>query len=312
MIEAGKIERRLPAGRADAARAAFSRRGFLLGAAGITLGAVAAGCGGGGGGNNRNANSGAYRFVDENGAVGASVTVDQNGRVTFWTLDTDQQITDFGQTRVNSSSRFTLESEADDIRTTGEITGSQVFGRTERLSDTRRGFDWGGDRVDSLFGNDVAADFAGTYRVATQISDVDVFLLLGIAPDGNATLFAAFDDLTDNADPFPYRFEGLSFNGSGEVDDRNYFLNLSGDRVALRDDARGLRLLYEFANDPGLGRLSGETFNIPLSASRAVGEPGALIAHARTLSGANAERLRAAFKSHALAARSRQRGRARR
>ncbi len=144
------------------------------------------------------------------------------------------------------------------------------------------------------------------------IADVDVFLMLGIAPDGNATLFAVFDDLTDSADPFPYRFEGLTFNGSGDVDDQDYFLDLSGDRVALRDDARGLRLLYDFANDPDLGRLSGETFNIPLSASRAAGETGARVTPARALSGINAQRLRAAFKSHAPAARSRMHGRARR
>lgn len=310
MIKAGKTELRLPARGVAVAQTAFSRRGFLVGAAGFTLGIAAAGCGGGSG-NSRNTNRGSYRFVDNNGEVGASVTVDQNGRVTFWTLDTAQQITDFGQTRVSSGGRFTLESETDDIRTTGEITGGQVFGRTERLSNTRVGFDWGGDRVDAFFGNDVAANFAGTYQVSTQLSDVDVFLLLGIAPDGSATLFASFDDLTDSSDPLPYRFEGLSFNSSGEVDDQDYFLNLFGDRVALRDDARGLRLLYNFANDPDLGRLSGETFNIPLSAARAVGGAGALGIPVRALNGVNAQRLRTAFKTHAPTARSRQRGRAR-
>lgn len=308
MIEAGKTNPRLLASGVVAARAALSRRGFLLGAAGLTLGAVAAGCGGGGG-NDGNVDDATYRFVDNNGEVGASVTVDRNGRVTFWTLDTAQQITDFGQTRVGRDGAFTLESVADDIRTTGEIQGSRILGRTELLSDTRRGFDWGGERVDAFLGNNAGQEFSGTYRAATAISDVDVFVLLGISSDGNATLFASFDDLTNAADaPALYRFEGLTFDRSGEVDDQDYFLDLYGDRVALRDDSQGLRLLYDFANDPDLGRLSGEQFSIPLTVSRAA-EPGSSAAAPRALSGAGAQRLRAAFKAHAPVARSRQRGR---
>lgn len=278
-------------------REALSRRGFLT-ATGIGALALAGGCGGGGGGNNGTPGeryNGTYFYRDDSGEISASVTIDRNGLVTFWTLDNGLEFTDYGQTRL-SDRRFFFETPLDDVETIADVNGSVITGRTERISNRGYGFDWPeAVRQNPAQRGRPPAQFVGTFYADTLVDgpvrDLDVYILLGVSPDGNATFVGYLNDPNDDVYDADgslievvgafYVYENLSIDPGGEA--YNFLRRENGDRITLSDDPSGLRLLYTFALDDRLpADLRGVTVNVGLTegvssrATRAAaGKPGA-------------------------------------
>lgn len=245
-------------------RGTLTRRGFLIGGAGLAIGAVA-GCGGGGSSDPRDSYDSTFRGRDEGRSVAASVTLDETGLLTYWTLfaDPDAPFADFGQTFVRDD-RF--ETTLQGVTTFGELRGDRIRGRTEDASDSSFGFNWETSRQRAPRQPEPPRQFVGTFEGSARIQGIDVVVLLGVSSDGNATFFGAFDD-PDTADVDFYAFEGLSFDRFG--DGYDYFLNLYEDRISLRESG-GVRVEYTFdPDDASLGGFAGQTFDVPLTVTRA-------------------------------------------
>ena len=253
------------------AAAALSRRGFFLGTAGLAL--AAAGCGGGGDdGTPGDRFNGTYRAFDSDDSedVAVSVSVDEDGLLTFWTLlaDPDVPFADFGQTFLEDD-EFGVT--AGGVTTFGQISGRTIFGRTQDASDRDFGFDWRAERIGRP-ADRPSDDLIGMFQGRARINDIDFFALLGVSPDGNATFFGAFDDVTNNTgDPDLdidfYDFEGLSFDRSGAGYD--YFLDLYGNRIDIDGDlGNSVRLFYTFSSE--FPDLEGDTFDVRLDRVRLI------------------------------------------
>jgi hypothetical protein len=250
-------------GRARVAR--LSRRRFLMGAAGLAA-LAAAGCGGGGdsGGGSYNGTYRQLRFFGENDSVAASVSVDRDGRLTYWTLRNDRGDTfaDFGQTRLDDE-RFDVTEQG--IRTAASVRFDDIEGYTEEDRVNGYRFDWRAARVGSAPELPPRA-VVGTFAGDGFVNGLNMTVLLTVSPDGNATFLGYFEDPNVADDDF-YAFESLSIDRDG--DGYDYFLDLFGDRISLRDDQDDdIRLSYRFANDPDLGDLSGRTFSLRLRPTR--------------------------------------------
>jgi len=268
-------------------RAALSRRGFLTGTAGLALGAAltAAGCGGGGGNGNQTPGeryNGTYRLRDYDRSIFASATIDENGDVTYWALDTEAEylgtgrFADFGQTSLDGD-RFELADQEFDVETLARVDGGSIRGRTQDINDTRAGFDWRATRAGRGSLGRPPEEFVGHFSGRARIDDFDIFVLLGVSPDGSATFPGFFDDTTvpDGSvteEPF-YSFESLRFDDRGTGYD--YFIgrfddtdtnDFEGDRIDLDFENSGVVLIYTV----GRGESAGLSFRLPLDRQASV------------------------------------------
>ncbi len=236
-------------------RAALSRRGFLLSAAGVAL----AGCGGGGGGGNNETPgerfNGTYRYADtgDYGFAG-SVTVDRNGGVTFWTLYIDdpddprdgESLADFGQEIVRDNRFRTIE---ENTETFGDLDGGRIRGRTQVANDPSDGFDWSVFRVGTPGRDRPPREFIGTFEGTASVEGRDASVILGVSPDGNAT-FLGFVPGLASTPAQEYSYMSLSFDETGNGYD--YAFNLLGDSLALeRDNTGNPVLIYTVRFDNG-------------------------------------------------------------
>ena len=251
-------------------RLALSRRGFLLGTAGLTATALF-GCGGGGNGSSGDEFNGTFRGRDPGSSgVAASLSVDRDGFLTYWTLFVDGNLgdgandsaADFGQAALGLDNRFTATAQG--VTTTGEFVDNRVTGRTQDAANGAIGYNWFADRVGDPGRDGPPRELIGNFEgIARLTQNFEMTVLLGVSPDGNAT-FLGFTDNVNTPAEGSYNFESLSFDDRGEGYD--YFLDLFADRIDLDLDRNGLPVLvYTFANDPDLeDELRGRTFDIPL------------------------------------------------
>jgi|GEM_PF-3361599 hypothetical protein len=248
----------------------LTRRGFLMGATGVGLGALVAGCGGGGdnGDGFDDIFEGTYRYFRDNvdgrgGDVAASFTVDDFGLVTFWTLyASDSPLLDFGQVFIDNGGFF--EQQFDGVRTRGRLRGNnRIEGRTELIG-SGNGFDFNATFTNRFVSNPPPAFLTGTYNGFQRLRGIDIFTLLGVSRDGNATVFVSLDNpATGDTDYFI--FEGPAFNRDGNAE--GYFLDLYGDRMAIRDDGSDddVRMEFQFGRSaPDVGFAAGEVIELRL------------------------------------------------
>lgn len=282
---------------------ALSRRRFLLGAAGLTVTTLAAGCGGGGSGDGDYTDyfDWTYRDIDEGRNVAAAITVDTTGLLTYWTLRADpvNPFADFDQTPLGSDRRFEVTSlpEEGNVRTLGEFRrGDRARGRTEDAANSSFGFDWEALRAGEPSGTPPADDLIGSFAGSATVQGIGVIAFVGVSSDGNATVLAAFDDpVTQDVDFFA--FESLSFDRFGNGYD--YFLNLYDDQIDLRILNGGISLLYTFdPDDPGVGEFAGETFEVPLQRTgRSAAARSLRLPRAKTAGAPGLDRIVRAFRA---------------
>jgi hypothetical protein len=236
-IEALSFPARL--GEAKTTRRAFFTTAFVLaGAAALT------GCGGGGDSVIRRS-SGTYRNFGSGNQATVSVSIDNDGLLTFFVLFSNDDVADYGQSYIDDDGFFTQTFGG--FRTFGNVRSGRIEGRTEEDDTPSNGFDWIADRyTPSAFlrpGNNLIGTFDGFQRR----NGIDYTTFLTVAPDGTATIFSELD-LPGTTGIDQLLFEGASFDRNGNVPNNGeYFLDLFDDRFslsALSNDEVRLRITF--------------------------------------------------------------------
>ncbi len=207
-----------------------TRRRFFTSAFVLAGAAALTGCGGGGDSSIRRS-SGTYRNPGGGSQATVSVSIDDDGLLTFWVLFANDDVADYGQSYIDEDGFFTQTFGG--FRTFGNVRSGRIEGRTEQANSPSNGFDWIADLYIPPALVRPSSSLVGTFDGFERRNGIDYTTFLTVAPDGTATIFSELD-LPGTSGVDELLFEGVSFDRNGNVPGNSYyFLSLFGDRFTL-------------------------------------------------------------------------------